>query len=268
MIRRAYFELAGRQIHYREAGSPGTPALMLLHQTPSSSAMFEPLMALVACSYHCIAPDLAGMGMSDPLSGGDMMKGFAGDCLALADATFRGGFALFGHHTGAGIAVQMAFERPEAVSALALSGPPFLSDAQRAAVVESVKAPERDRAGSHLAALWQRIEAKDRGAPLGLLEREFAGAVLLGDCYQDVYAAVAAHPFADRFVAVECPILLIAGTEDSLRGCLGPASEARPDAHVAEIEGGTTYVCERDAAALAAILREFLPCTPPPGISV
>jgi pimeloyl-ACP methyl ester carboxylesterase len=52
-------------IFYREAGSPDAPTLLLLHGFPSSSRMYEPLLARLADAFHLVAPDYPGFGHSD-----------------------------------------------------------------------------------------------------------------------------------------------------------------------------------------------------------
>ena len=52
-----------KQIHYRRCGSG--PAVLLLHQSPQSSAEYEPLMREWADRFTVIAPDYPGFGMSD-----------------------------------------------------------------------------------------------------------------------------------------------------------------------------------------------------------
>jgi pimeloyl-ACP methyl ester carboxylesterase len=52
-------------IFYREAGPKDAPTLLLLHGLPSSSRMFEPLLARLSDRYHLIAPDYPGFGHSD-----------------------------------------------------------------------------------------------------------------------------------------------------------------------------------------------------------
>src|SRR5216117_1526056 len=51
----------GLNIFYREAGREAgpkdAPTLLLLHGLPSSSRMFEPLLARLADKYHMVAPD-------------------------------------------------------------------------------------------------------------------------------------------------------------------------------------------------------------------
>jgi pimeloyl-ACP methyl ester carboxylesterase len=55
----------GLTIFYREAGPKDAPILLLLHGLPSSSRMFQPLLARLAEKYHLIAPDYPGFGHSD-----------------------------------------------------------------------------------------------------------------------------------------------------------------------------------------------------------
>src|ERR1700748_3608376 len=55
----------GLSIFYREAGPKDAPVILLLHGHPSSSRMFQPLLARLADDYHLIAPDYPGYGHSD-----------------------------------------------------------------------------------------------------------------------------------------------------------------------------------------------------------
>lgn len=58
-------QVDGLSIFYREAGPQDAPTLLLLHGLPSSSRMFEPLLARLSDRYHFIAPDYPGFGHSD-----------------------------------------------------------------------------------------------------------------------------------------------------------------------------------------------------------
>ncbi len=58
-------QVDGVSIFYREAGRLDAPVLLLLHGFPSSSRMYEPLLARLSTSYHLIAPDYPGFGHSD-----------------------------------------------------------------------------------------------------------------------------------------------------------------------------------------------------------
>jgi pimeloyl-ACP methyl ester carboxylesterase len=55
----------GLTIFYREAGPKNAPPILLLHGLPSSSRMFDLLLARLADKYHLIAPDYPGFGHSD-----------------------------------------------------------------------------------------------------------------------------------------------------------------------------------------------------------
>jgi pimeloyl-ACP methyl ester carboxylesterase len=55
----------GLSIFYREAGPADAPTILLLHGFPSSSRMYEPLLARLADRFHLIAPDYPGFGHSD-----------------------------------------------------------------------------------------------------------------------------------------------------------------------------------------------------------
>jgi hypothetical protein len=55
-------EVQGVGIFYREAGPKDAPTIVLLHDYPSSSRMFDTLIPLLADRYHLIAPDYPGLG--------------------------------------------------------------------------------------------------------------------------------------------------------------------------------------------------------------
>src|SRR6202012_3542765 len=61
-----FAEINGHRIFYREAGPADAPVLLLLHGFPTSSYMFRGLVPALADTYHVIAPDHLGFGLSDP----------------------------------------------------------------------------------------------------------------------------------------------------------------------------------------------------------
>src|SRR5579859_7419001 len=66
----------GLRIFYREAGARDAPVILLLHGFPSSSRMYEPLLARLADRYRLIAPDYPGFGHSDAPSAKDFAYTF------------------------------------------------------------------------------------------------------------------------------------------------------------------------------------------------
>lgn len=55
----------GLSVFYREAGSAGTPKLVLLHGFPASSHQYRNLIPALADRFHVIAPDYPGFGNSE-----------------------------------------------------------------------------------------------------------------------------------------------------------------------------------------------------------
>jgi pimeloyl-ACP methyl ester carboxylesterase len=256
-IRRDYALTPAGQIHYRRAGDPAAPALLLLHQTASCSAMFEPLMRTLSDSFYLVAPDSPGFGQSDdpdePLTM-DFLAGVMAQFLAAVELPHC---RVFGHHTGAAIAAALACRRPALVEALALCGPTAIPAAVQARLRAGLVPVEPRPDGSHLTAMWQRIRAKDPDAPLALSQRETLSNLRAAGTYLAAYEAVFAHDFAADLAAVRCPTLLLCGDRDPLFEFLGLSASAAPAARTAILPGGGTYVCERMTAAVAAELRHF-----------
>ena len=55
---------SGVNVSYTTAGSPSSPTLLLLHGFPSSSNQYRNLIPLLCATYHVIAPDLPGFGLT------------------------------------------------------------------------------------------------------------------------------------------------------------------------------------------------------------
>ncbi len=267
--------LGGGQIHYRrrfgapDAKHPRRPMIVLLHQTPSDSAMYESLMAQLADPFDVVALDTPGFGMSDPLPAtrgrGRSAEANAFDLAHVAAAlhaaacTLSGDtFLLFGHHTGAAIALQMADDYPASVRALALSGPCLLSAELAARLRSNRWMPEMDTAGDFLATLWRRLREKDPDSPLAIAQRELAAALRAGSLYDAAYVAVAGAHTEAQLRRVGCPLWLCGGTDDTLYAAFQAACALRPDASLLEISGGRSYACEQQAAVLADSLRAFI----------
>ncbi|MEH6591694.1 MAG: alpha/beta hydrolase [Halioglobus sp.] len=261
-LRCGYVTVGPGRMHYREAGSRHHPCLLLLHQSPSSSAMYETLMLQLADDFHLLAPDTPGFGNSEALAGapGDAdIAQYAAAIRGFLDAMGIAQCQLFGHHTGAGIAVQLAHDFPEAVTAMVLSGPPLLSEELKTALPGLASPIPLAADGSHLLAMWQRIAAKDPEAPLAIIQREVQLAFGCGDHYQASYIAVTEQPFAQQLPSIDCPVLVFAGDADPLYGAVEPTVALLPNARRVELPGGErTYVCERQAPWVADQLRAFL----------
>ncbi len=261
IVRRKYLDLATGQLHYRVAGDRANAPLLLLHQSPSSSAMYEPLMERLGRDFYLVAPDTPGFGNSDPLPGNadniDIVD-YASAIQAFASALEITPCAVFGHHTGAAIAVQLAHDHPDTITAMALSGPTLLSEEQKRTLPDAASPFPATDDGAHLQAMWQRIRGKDPQAPLTLVQREVLSAFASGDAYQGSYRAVTRQDFASQLRSITCPVLAFAGDQDPLYGAVAPTLACLQHGSSVDLPGGErTYVCERQVDVVAATLTDF-----------
>ena len=114
-------EVDGLSIFYREAGRPGAPTLLLLHGFPSSSRMYEPLLARLSSHYHLVAPDYPGFGHSDAPSPAEFSYTF--DHIAqvmqhFVEALHLSHYVLYMQDYGGPVGFRMAIAHPERVQAL------------------------------------------------------------------------------------------------------------------------------------------------------
>jgi pimeloyl-ACP methyl ester carboxylesterase len=111
---------------YREAGDPGSPALVLVHGNVSSSVFFEDLMDRLAGDFHLLAPDVRGYGDSEraPIDASRGVRDLSDDLAAFLDAVgVAGPVDLLGWSTGGGVLMQLALDHRERVRRLVLEAP-------------------------------------------------------------------------------------------------------------------------------------------------
>lgn len=245
------------QIHYRLAGQRGAPLIVLLHQSPSHSAMYELLMQRLANRYELLAPDSPGFGGSDGLLEGFSIPTAASALRAAVKLLRPGAHNWFGHHTGAALALQVASTHPEQVQRLALSGPCLLDETLKARLPTLATPIEVETDGSHLIPLWARLQAKDPSAPAALVQREVMAALTAGPAYPQAYRAVTEVDTRTQLQSLHCPTLVFAGTADPLYPQLDAAHRLLPQGQKAEIPGARSFVCEQQVETVAALLDEF-----------
>lgn len=109
----------GTNISYISAGDPTLPPLLLLHGFPSSSNQFRNLIPLLLGTYHIIAPDFPGFGLTTyPV---DYLFTFAN--LALTTGAFLTAlnitsYAVYIFDYGAPVALRIALSKPESIKAI------------------------------------------------------------------------------------------------------------------------------------------------------
>jgi pimeloyl-ACP methyl ester carboxylesterase len=111
----------GLTLAYREAGDPASPTVVLLHGFPTSSHMFRGLIEDLAGSWHVIAPDHVGFGVSDapPIDAFNYtFDQLAATTTDLLDQLGVDRFALYIQDYGAPIGLRIASSHASRVTAL------------------------------------------------------------------------------------------------------------------------------------------------------
>ena len=116
---RHYANTENGQIHYQDLGS-GDP-IVLLHQTASSSVMYERAFPYLTESNRVIAIDTPGFGMSDPPPGPEgVIQYYAQAVVAVLDDAKISKAHIVGFHTGATTAIEVSTTFKERVLSLTI----------------------------------------------------------------------------------------------------------------------------------------------------
>ena len=257
VVRRGYTALGLGQLHWRRCGQ-GAP-LLPLHQSPSSGAMWEPLLPLLAAGGRlALAPDLPGCGASDGGAAAPRIADYAQAMLGLADALGWGRFDLLGHHTGAAVALRMAADAPQRIGRLVLWGIPLLDDvlAQR---LRAERPPRFADEGQEIAALWARrrqLAGADFSPALAV--RWMTELLQCGFTLPWAHWAVVQEDMAALLRAVGQPALALCGPRDPVwpraREAAGLLRQGRFEA----IDGAGLDVADSHTRRLAELALAFL----------
>lgn len=111
------------RIAYVEAGAPENPPVLLIHGIPTSSYLWRRVLPFLQDEFHCIAPDLMGLGDSevDPHSTAFHMDSQAEMLEEVMDQLGHGTFAVVAHDQGGAAAQLLAARRAERLTALVLT---------------------------------------------------------------------------------------------------------------------------------------------------
>lgn len=164
-ITRRIVDVGGRAVHMRIMGS-GPPALFV-HSSPANSSYVVQDMAAVADRYTCFAFDTPGFGLSDALPRDVLTVADLADALAdTLQAIAMPRCPVFGTHTGASIALELAIRYPEQVTGLVLDGlASFTQDEYDRLFGEYFTKFPPDPLGGHYSSLWTRFRDQSTWFP-------------------------------------------------------------------------------------------------------
>lgn len=145
-----------------DAAGNGAP-LLLLHQVPGTSALYETLIDSIAPERPVYAIDLPGHGESDPLPDNPQsVEAWGKGALRALDALGLEQAHLYGHNGGAGVAVEMARQSPDRIRSIVLDCPILLDEAERDRFATSYApdiAPSWE--GAHLLRAWHHLRDQE-----------------------------------------------------------------------------------------------------------
>ena len=114
-------DVDGLRVFYRSAGDPGAPTVLLLHGFPSASHMFRDLIPELAGTYHVVAPDLPGFGMTEQAARDAFAYSFDNIAKVVGRFTEILGltrFAIYVFDYGAPVGFRLALAHPDRISAI------------------------------------------------------------------------------------------------------------------------------------------------------
>jgi len=110
------------RVAYLESGTPGRPPLLLVHGIPTSSYLWRHVMRLLAPRFHCLAPDLMGLGDTEVADDAPLhMEAQAEMLEAFMDALGHRRFGVICHDQGGAAAQLLCARRPRLVTCLVLT---------------------------------------------------------------------------------------------------------------------------------------------------
>ena len=273
-VHSAFVYLGDRRVYYRWAGQG--PAIVLLHQSPRTSAEHADWMRTLGDRYLVIAPDTPGYGFSDALPeqfGATWIDHYVDALADLLDALGLDRPTLYGSHSGAIIAVRFAGRYPNRISALVANGIMLSDVAERADLAAYYLDPIRPRwDGAHLAEIWSRLRDQlvfypwyrrtpaariDWAQPLAETDASALDMLRAGDRYRGAYGAVLGYDIRPDLERLACDTLLIVAKPDIL---------ARYVDHYPTMPGRVTVELADDFASVPAAIDRFVARRPGPVI--
>jgi pimeloyl-ACP methyl ester carboxylesterase len=254
-----YVDTADGQILVRSAGDlRSAPPIVILHQAPGSSALYEPLVLALGARQPALALDLPGHGESEATAAtAQTIEAWVAAVLRVLDALGVGAAWLYGPNGGAAAAVELALGAGDRIRGLVLDAPVCLTDAEQAEIaprwLEGVEPVTPVWSGEHLLRAWhmrrdmelwwpwyerrvanvRRTEPRIDPARLTIEVRE---AMKQPASFAPAWRAALGYPVRRRLALTTQPCLLLAAPADVFARCLPLARAARPDARSMEVE--------------------------------
>lgn len=270
-IRRAFLDLPDGHIHYRRAGQ-GRP-LLAIHASPGSSRQLESLISGLAETFEVIAPDTAGNGDSTPLANeAPVIADYAERLPMLLDALGLDRVDVYGSHTGASIASELAILFPKRVGRVIIEGVGVFTPEERDRHLAFYAHPfTPDLDGAYLMRAFQfcrdqylfypwydrtRGARRDGGLrPVADLHAWLTEVLKAATTYHLGYRAAFAWDAQVRLPQIAQPALVIAAVDDPLFAC---TRDVVPSMANARFVGMPRFDALDFASARLGLINDFL----------
>jgi len=215
-IRRHFIDGPFGQVHVRTCGDASSKRpLLCLHQSPKSSREFVNILPHLAKDRFVVAVDNPGHGESDvPNAEADAtVPNYAQSAWAAVDALgLPGKIDILGHHTGAKVATEMAYQRPDHVGGIVMVSALVLTAEEVAAFKDQFQEVALDAAGTRFTKMWAAsIQHRGPGVSLIDLAASFAENLRAGEAYEWGHKAAFGYNdyFADRVASLPHKITVL-----------------------------------------------------------
>jgi pimeloyl-ACP methyl ester carboxylesterase len=222
-VRRGYFECRFGQLHVHNAMPPGggfeegTP-LLCIQDLAGTARAFAPFMALAGRDRSVYAPDLPGLGESDPPGPRAALADYAAALGDFLDTMRIRKVHVLTNRAGALIGAELAHTRPEQIAALVMVSVPLAAHGQRC---------------------------------------EFSVEAAAGDGQRVLAEALTHYPARERLARVTQKLLVVRPKDDLWEASWG-IREVLPSARVVDLEIPGGQLLAAAPARLFEAVRDFL----------
>lgn len=261
-MRRGYVDTPDGQVHYRERRGDGAP-LIFLHQTPSSSLMWERVLERYPGDRWLLALDTPGFGLSDAPAScpPDGIAFYARTLLAALDGLNIDGFDLVGFHTGAVIGAEIAARAGGRVGRLVLIGMVVVTPEEGREKLETIGRWRHDARGDYLVdaqipKMRERVTTDDPEH----FTNELLAVMQAGPNWWWGYQAVFSYDAAARLPRVTAPTLIAVGDGDepAMFGWCRRAAELVPEAEHSVLAGLGVEMCFEAPERVVEVVDDFV----------
>lgn len=203
-------------MHVRTVGQGGVP-LLLLHMSPLSGRMWEPVVPRLSRDRLLIIPDRIGFGDSDRLSAPLVFPEYALATVDALDALGLEQVDVLGIHTGACEAIELASAHPHRIRRIAtVSLPAFNASERREFKATYVAMPEPEEDGSHLQRYWHWWSEADtsRAWPAELVHARVLDHLGAGPHVWWTYHSVFDYPAGEQAAEIRQPFIVFGPHDD------------------------------------------------------